>query len=396
MNKPSQYLRTIRIAYVLSFLNECWLPIAVWFFFYLRFLTIQEIAAITAIRVIVTTCFEIPTGAFADIVGRKTSVFLSFSLFALVMIGMTLTQSFWIFCLLEIFRELANSLYSGSLEALAYDTLKEHREESAFDHVISRMETVVWIGLFIASITGGFLYFIHPNLPYIIQAGIYVVAAGLTLLLVEPRIDTKKYHLNQFLKQNIAGFLEITKSKKVAWISIILITVGSGYFIAAQILGISQARQYGMDSRGVGILFALGYILSALASYGFPKLKSLFGPKILFIIATGCLLLSFLAAKYVGIALGSLLIILRISSSTTFRNIRSILLNRYIESKNRATAISTVVLLSQLPYAFLAWTIGGYIDRASPNNFAWYLGMTLSIFLLLELILLPRFLNLKK
>ncbi|WP_230683118.1 hypothetical protein, partial [Streptococcus pneumoniae] len=76
---------------------------------------------------------------------------------------------------------------------------------------------------------------------------------------------------------------------------------------------------------------------------------------------------SFISAKFVGITFGSILIILRISSSTTFWNIQSSTLNPLIESKNRATTLSTFSLLCQLPYALLAYIIGDNIDKSSPN-----------------------------
>ena len=42
---------------------------------------------------------------------------------------------------------------------------------------------------------------------------------------------------------------------------------------------------------------------------------------------------------------------------------------------NRATTLSTLTLLTNIPYALSAIWIGGYIDRTSPNQFAWMLGL---------------------
>ncbi len=75
--------------------------------------------------------------------------------------------------------------------------------------------------------------------------------------------------------------------------------------------------------------------------------------------------------------LGSILIVMRISSSTTFNNLRSSVMNGFIDSKNRATAISSLMLLTQLPFVILSSTIGGYIDKASPNSFALILGVAM-------------------
>lgn len=377
----------IKVAYALSFLSELYFPISSWIFYYLRFLDFKQIAIITTVQVITGNLLEVPTGAFADLVGRKKAVFLSFLIFSFVMFAFAFTSIFWIFILLEIFKGLSNSLYSGSLEALVYDTLKEDGKESTFDKVVSNMETAAWIGLFISAIAGGFLYQYWFRSPWIIQGIIYALAALTVLKLHEPILDTKKYTLKTILTQNVSGFKEVFRNIKIAQATIVFIIIGAGYFIAANILGISQAREYGMDSRGVGLLFAAGYLISALASQAFPKLKNLLGSKNLLIVTVSILIGSFIFAKFTGVVLGSILIISRISSSTTFRNIRSSILNRYIDSKNRATAISTLVLLSQLPYALVAYTIGDYIDKSSPNSFAFILGLAMVGLLIVQQII---------
>lgn len=374
----------IRVSYVLAFLSELYFPISVWLFFYLRYLDFKQVAVITAVQVIAQNLFEIPTGAFADTVGRKTAVFLSFLLYGAVELFIGFTSVFWAFVILELFRGLSASLYSGSLEALAYDTLKEEGKESEFDHVIANTETYAWIGLFLAAVTGGFLYFYNFRAPFLLQGLVYIIGALIALRLREPRVDTMKYSFRGFFRQNVAGFREIFATRRVAQISVVFIILGAGYFFASNLLGISQAREYGMDPRGVGFLFGTGYILSAIASQGFPKLKAWLGARKLLMLTAAILLTSFLFARYVGIITGSVLIIARIASSTTFRNSRSSILNRFIESKNRATAISTIVLLSQLPFALFAFFAGSYMDSHSPNSFALVLGIFLVILLLLQ------------
>ncbi len=77
----------IKVAYILSFLSELYFPVSVWLFYYLRFLDFKEIGILTAVKLISSYLFEVPTGVFADINGRKISVFLSFFLYGLVMFG---------------------------------------------------------------------------------------------------------------------------------------------------------------------------------------------------------------------------------------------------------------------------------------------------------------------
>ncbi|MFA6571549.1 MAG: MFS transporter [Bacteroidota bacterium] len=379
--KSYEVKTNLTTAYLFSFISQMFFPIAIWLFFYTKFLTFKEIALVSSFGYIASILFEIPTGAIADIIGRKKTIILSYFIFSLTMLGIAYAKTFPMFLILIIAGALGDALYSGSLEALVYDSLKENGEESRFDFITSRMETFTWLGLFFGSILGGYMYQYWFRLPYVTQAIVTFIAGGYALKLIEPKIDTKKYQLTEFFSQNTKGIKELFQNSHTTQLTIIFIIIGSGYQIAASILGISQAKEYGITPQLVGILFACGYIMAALASHFYIIFKQKLGRKTLFIITTTVLITTFLFAKFVGIFIGAFLIFLRITSSTTFRNTRSTLFNEFFTSKNRATTLSTLTLLTNLPYALLAYSIGDYIDNTSPNSFALILGIAL-IFLL--------------
>jgi hypothetical protein len=127
----------------------------------------------------------------------------------------------------------------------------------------------------------------------------------------------------------------------------------------------------------VGFLFGAGYLVAALAAHYYPKLRSKLSAGKLAVLASLFLLVSFLGAKWVGVIGGMFFIFMRISSSTTFNNSKSLLLNEFIDSKNRATALSTMALLSDLPFVLMSYFIGDLIEKTSPNEFALVLGIVM-------------------
>lgn len=374
--------KNLYIGYFLAFVNELYFPIAVWLLFFLQYMDFTQVAIIGALTTISSNVFEIPTGAIADLIGRKWTLFWSFLISSIGLLIISSGNVFIIFAIGRIVNGLGTSLFSGTHESLMYDTLKEGKLEHTYDHVVSKVETITWIGLFIAAVIGGFIYDVWNKGPFIISSLIYFLAAIMCIFLTEPRIDSEKFNLKVYLKQNLKGFKELFKNKKTAQISLLLITVSAGYFIAAKILGISQAEQYGLTGKGIGILFGSGYIIAALFSHAYPSLRKKVGNAQLLVFATLCLLASFILARFVSVLLGSVLIIIRIASSTTFGNAKSVIMNRFIESKNRATAISTARLLSEIPFTLTFFVIGKYIDMHSPNEFALLLGLILTLFLL--------------
>ncbi len=67
--------RNLRIGYILSFVNELYLPIAVWLLFFLKYLDFTQVAILGALTTVASNLFEIPTGAVSDLIGRKWTLF---------------------------------------------------------------------------------------------------------------------------------------------------------------------------------------------------------------------------------------------------------------------------------------------------------------------------------
>lgn len=383
--------KNLTIGYFLAFAYELYLPVAIWLLFFLKYLNFTEVAFIGALATISANLFEIPTGAISDLIGRKYTLFWSF-IFSAVGLGViAMGNVFGVFIVGRIIQGLGKSLYSGTHESFMYDTLKSSGNSEEYDHVIARSETITWIGLFVASVLGGFVYDMWDKGPFIISAVLYIFAAILCLFLDEPKIDSEIFNFKNYMKQNLQGFSELFKNRKTTIISILMITVASGYYFGVRILGVSQAEQYGLSGTGVGILFGVGYIVAALASHFYPKLKKKLGNAQLLMLATTVLIGSFILAPFVGVAVGSFLIILRISSSTTFGNAQSVIMNGIITSKNRATALSTLSLLSQVPFTLTFYFVGRYIDAHSPNSFALLLGILLVVALVPQLFLVRKY-----
>ena len=377
--------KNLTIGYILSFLDDFYLPIAVWLLFFLQYLDFTQVAVLGALTVVSSNLFEIPTGAVSDLIGRKWTLFLSYVFSALGLLVISSGTGFVLFALGRVIHGLGKSLFSGTHESLLYDTLKSSGKESQFDTVISKSEMYSWFGLFLAAVSGGLLYDRWSQGPFIVTAVIYIFAAAVCLWIDEPKIDSEKFSWRTYTKQNLRGFTELFKDARTTQFTLLMITVTAGYVVAARILGISQAEQYGLSGTGIGILFGFGYIIAAGASHFYPRLRKPFGNTKLLIAATAALLASFIFAPFVGVVMGSFLITLRISSSTTFGNAKSVIMNRLIASKNRATALSTLRLLAEIPFTLSFYFIGRYIDTYSPNTFALLLGGIMVVLLLPQL-----------
>lgn len=106
-------------------------------------LTIEQFALLNTVWAITIVCAEVPSGALADILGRKnlivtTSLLMvaELALLAFVPLGNG-TLIFWAFLLNRVLSGLAEAMASGADEAIAYDTLVEEGLENRWPKVLS-------------------------------------------------------------------------------------------------------------------------------------------------------------------------------------------------------------------------------------------------------------------
>ena len=127
-------------------------------------LTIEQFALLNTVWALTIVLTEVPSGALADVVGRKyllvaTAVlmFLEMLLIAFVPLGNG-TLIFWAFLVNRVLSGLAEALASGADEALAYDTLVEEGDPDDWPRVLDIQMQAKALGTIIAMIVGALVY----------------------------------------------------------------------------------------------------------------------------------------------------------------------------------------------------------------------------------------------
>lgn len=127
-------------------------------------LTLSQFAMLNVVWAATIVLAEVPSGAFADTLGRKKLVVLSsiimfveISMIAFVPTG-NLTLVFWVFLVNRVLSGLAMALASGADEALAYDTLKEQGREDVWPQVLQvQIRITSTVGIFV-TLLGAAMY----------------------------------------------------------------------------------------------------------------------------------------------------------------------------------------------------------------------------------------------
>ncbi|MBP5262691.1 MAG: MFS transporter [Clostridiales bacterium] len=129
---------------------------------------------------LVSITAEIPSGVFADVFGRKKSLAVS----CLCVIVSALTRAYWdsfAGVLVSIaFSALSYNFFTGSDNALAYDTLVESNAQSRYDRYVSTQTVIYRVANGIATLAAGIAVMIGNTLAQFIS----VIIASVQLLVV--------------------------------------------------------------------------------------------------------------------------------------------------------------------------------------------------------------------
>lgn len=127
-------------------------------------LTVAQFASLNAVWAATIVMAEVPSGALADIIGRKRLlVFATLTMVLEVgMISFVPTSNpsliFYLFLINRILSGLAEAAASGADEALAYDALKDRGNPDDWGRILEVLARFQALGFIIAMSTGAALY----------------------------------------------------------------------------------------------------------------------------------------------------------------------------------------------------------------------------------------------
>ena len=101
--------------------------------------------------------FEIPTGAIADLWGRKISTILGYFLAGIAVIAVIFTGNFYAVMALSFARGAFGTLRSGAEDAWVVDLLKHKKRKELIHEFYSKQQSFISAGFLVAGIIGAFL-----------------------------------------------------------------------------------------------------------------------------------------------------------------------------------------------------------------------------------------------
>ncbi len=312
---------------------------------------LQSIFALTMI------ILEVPSGYFADIVGRKNSLVCGSIAMALSMVVYVFSEHFYHFLTAELIIALGLAFISGADSALLYDSLKAIGRESEYKKVFGSATFFYLSAMAVFSIAGGLVADVNIQYPFFLALAGSVLLVPITLSMKEPprkKPLVAKGHVHH-LKEIITEIL--FRHEKLKWLILYSAFIFS-FFMAALWFYQPYFVLCGIEMKYFGFIFAGFNIFAAISSKFAYRLEVLLGGRMS--LALICLVLS---AGYflMGNVIFSLSFLFGLTQQFVrgfYRVVSTDYINQLTRSDIRATVLSIQSMASGLLYALIMPCLG--------------------------------------
>jgi MFS family permease len=359
--------RDIRLFYLFRLLatSYLWVPVSVLLMFS-RGLSFAEIMILGGVYSAVVILVEIPTGVFADRIGRRQSMMLG----TLAMVAACLvayqSHSMLGFGIAEALAATSMSLCSGADSAYLFDLLRENGRAEEYGRREGTASAWHLAGSAVACAAGGLLGEIDLALPYLVTAGVSLAAFAVAAAMRDDRPTDTPHRLppGQVVRawrdhMRDAGRMVWT-SQRLAWLigysAVVFVLLRATVYLYQPYL-----KGQGFSPGEIGLCYAAVYLVASVMAMRAHRLRRRLGDEALLWTLLGGLAVSFLVLAEVRGAWVLALLGVQALATGLYSPLVKPLLNREItESRLRATVLSVESIVRRLAMGIFAPIAGFY------------------------------------
>ncbi|MCQ2607456.1 MAG: MFS transporter [Bacteroidales bacterium] len=326
-------------------------------------LSSTEIFLVQAAYSFASALFAIPSGYFADVIGRKKTLVIGTVFAASGFLIYATIHSFWAFFIAEAIMGIGNSCISGTDSAMLYDSLQQSQNQSKYLKYEGRVTSLGCLAETTAALFGGSVAaLISNNTVFWLQACIAATAIPAALLLVEP---SRGKLLHKTFKQVFdIGFYALFKHKGLSRTTVMSSVTGIATLTMAWTIQTFFVEKEFTEIQTT-IVWVLLNLTVALSSMFSDTLETKFGVKPMIV-----MMVLFIPFGYLAFSFSNVLISLFFAFVFYFVRgyatpILKELIQNYCDSEIRATVLSVRDLLIRLGFSVVGPFIGYLSDTYS-------------------------------
>lgn len=349
-----------------------------------RGLSLAEIGIIFSMQGFVVLGLELPTGGFADALGRRP-ILLASGVVALVSGALFITaDTFGMFIVAMLLQGVFRALDSGPLEAWYVDTAHAEDPSITVEDALSRAGTVLGLGIAGGALISGGLIAWHPfapasalELPYWVALGLTAVhLVAIAVLVREPRTHVDATGARRALRSAkqapavvVDGIRTLGRSRVLLALVLVEVFWSIGMIAFETLMPIRLAELVGGENEAGALmgpvssvawgLFAVGSFLAGLAA----KRIGVGWTALVARVLNGAFVV------VMGLMLGPIGLVTAFLVTYTLHGsggpVHSTLLHRQAEARNRTTVLSMNSMLAGGAYSIGLLVLGPLAEHTS-------------------------------
>lgn len=332
-----------------------------------RGLSFQDRLSLGGIYSAVIVLVEVPTGVFADRIGRRRSMLIG----ALAMVASALVAAgahgFGAFAIAEALGALSMALCSGADSAYLFDLLRASQRVEEYP----RREAVAsaWhlLGSALAFAGGGLLARSDLALPYLVTAIVAALAAIVACAMRDDRVhaggprEPARIVLRVWGEHMLAALAAVARNGRLAWMvaysAVVFVLLRATIYVYQPYLA-----ERGLDPAQIGLLFAGVYLVASVVAYRTHRLRARLGDDLLLWGLLAVLATSFiaLAGARNGPWMLALLVVQAIANGVYSPLTKPLLNAEIADSSQRAAVLSVESMARRVAMGLFAPLVGLY------------------------------------
>ena len=357
--------RNIRLFSYLNFFTDFipYAPIAIIYFAHVSGSYALGMSVFSVVM-LTSAFFEIPTGLFSDMIGRKNTVVLGATTRILSAILYAIGGSYGMLLAGAVSEGLSRSFYSGNNDAMLHDSLTQLKKEGDFHTHYGKTHAMFQVGLAFSALLGGILAQWSFALVMWVSVIPQLLTLLISLLLKEPNVYTKDAENIYFhLRESIRQFRINTILRYISITSVLRYSLGeAGYlFRSAFIITLWPVWAIGISSMISSVGAAVSYYFSGkvITRLGIRKILTI---EILYNRVVNFIALLFPTVVSPAL-MGTTSLTHGLGETST-----NILLQQHFTTKQRATMGSLNSLAGSITFGLFAIILGKLGDLYGPRS----------------------------
>jgi MFS family permease len=349
--------------YAAGILQSLWFILSINILYWQSFgITYKQIGVFELVGALAIILLEIPTGAVADLVSRKMSVFIGVVIAALANFIIGFGSTLFVFATAYVVWAIGDTFISGAKSALMYDTLKDLKRENEYLKIQGRYHLYTTFALILATAVSPFLFSINKRAPYILLGIAWLISSFFILSMTEPSRRSSKYSIKKHITQMKNGFKYSINHKVIRWYFLFSILIGMPMLLYMDLISQSYYISVGYSLHHLAILIPVIYGSASLVASQAHRIENKLGENKSLMVIAGVHALGFLAMGVLRIPLVIAFVIILFMSRDFRWVVMDNYVNKHVVSKMRATVISVGSMLTFSVMAIMYPIAGKLMD----------------------------------